>query len=57
MSVNVKVQQAGDALASQYNARQLYALEERLMPIDLDEAYLKLKALSQGAELLRRKHS
>ena len=40
MSVNVKVQQAGDALASQYNARQLYALEERLMPIDLDEAYL-----------------
>ncbi len=26
-------------------------------PMDLDEAYLKLKALSQGAELLRQKHS
>ena len=40
MSVNVKVQQAGDALASQYRARQLYSLDERLMPVDLDEAYL-----------------
>ena len=40
MSVNVKVQQAGDALASQYKTRQLYALDERLMPVDLDEAYL-----------------
>ena len=40
MSVNVKVQQAGDTLASQYKTRQLYALDERLMPVDLDEAYL-----------------
>ena len=40
MSVNVKIQQAGDALASQYKTHQLYALDERLMPIDLDEAYL-----------------
>ena len=40
MSVNVKVQQAGDALASQYKTHQLYALDERLMPVDLDEAYL-----------------
>ncbi len=40
MSVNVKVQQAGDSLASQYNAHQLYSLDERLLPVDLDEAYL-----------------
>ena len=40
MSVNVKVQQAGDTLASQYKTHQLYALDERLMPVDLDEAYL-----------------
>ena len=40
MSVNIKVQQAGDALASQYGTRQLYSLDERLMPVDLDEAYL-----------------
>lgn len=40
MSVNVKVQQAGDALASQYRTHKLYSLDERLLPIDLDEAYL-----------------
>ena len=40
MSVNIKVQQAGDVLASQYGTRQLYSLDERLMPVDLDEAYL-----------------
>ena len=40
MSVNVKVQQAGDALASQYRTHQLYSLDERLLPVDLDEAYL-----------------
>ena len=40
MSVNVKIQQAGDALASQYRTRQLYSLDERLLPVDLDEAYL-----------------
>ena len=40
MSVNVKIQQAGDALASQFRTRQLYSLDERLMPVDLDEAYL-----------------
>ena len=40
MSVNVKIQQAGDALASQYRTRQLYSLDERLLPADLDEAYL-----------------
>ena len=40
MSVNIKVQQAGDVLASQFGTRQLYSLDERLMPVDLDEAYL-----------------
>ena len=40
MSVNVKIQQAGDALFSQYRTAQLYSLDERLMPVDLDEAYL-----------------
>ncbi len=40
MSVNVKVQQAGHALANQHRTKQLYALEDRLMPSDIDEAYL-----------------
>ena len=40
MSVNVKVQQAGLALAGQFQSHQLYALEDRLMPRDLDEAYV-----------------
>jgi 2-keto-4-pentenoate hydratase len=40
MSVNVKIQQAGLSLAGQYRSRQLYSLEDRLMPRDLDEAYL-----------------
>ena len=39
MSVNAKIQQAAQALAEQFRASQLYALEERLMPSDLDEAY------------------
>jgi 2-keto-4-pentenoate hydratase len=40
MSVNVKVQQAALSLAGQYRTRQLYALEDRLHPSDIDEAYL-----------------
>jgi len=40
MSVNVKVQQAALVLASQHRTRQLYALEDRLLPSDIDEAYL-----------------
>lgn len=40
MSVNVKVQQAAQALLDQFNYKQLYSLEDRLMPTDLDEAYL-----------------
>ena len=40
MSVNVKVQQAAHALASQHRTKQLYALEDRLLPSDIDEAYL-----------------
>lgn len=40
MSVNVKVQQAAHALASQHRTRQLYTLEDRLLPSDIDEAYL-----------------
>ncbi len=40
MSVNVKIQQAGDTLASQFRTKQLYSLDERLLPVDLDEAYL-----------------
>lgn len=39
MSVNTKMQQAARRLSEQYRANQLYALEDRLMPIDLDEAY------------------
>lgn len=40
MSVNAKIQQAAQSLASQHVTRQLYSLEDRLMPIDIDEAYL-----------------
>ena len=40
MSVNVKVQQAAQVLLTQFNHKELYSLEERLMPSDLDEAYL-----------------
>ena len=40
MSVNVKVQQAAQSLLTQFNYKELYSLEERLIPSDLDEAYL-----------------
>ena len=40
MSVNVKILEAGLALTSQHRTRQLYALEDRLMPNDINEAYL-----------------
>ena len=39
MSVNAKIQQAAQSLAEQFRANQLYVLEDRLMPSDLDEAY------------------
>jgi 2-keto-4-pentenoate hydratase len=39
MPVNTKIKQAAEALAEQFRAKQLYALEDRLMPSDLDEAY------------------
>ncbi|MCH9018234.1 MAG: fumarylacetoacetate hydrolase family protein [Chloroflexi bacterium] len=40
MLVNVKVQQAAQTLAQQYRSHQLYLLDDRLMPSDLEEAYL-----------------
>ena len=40
MSINVKIQQAAQALSEQFRANQLYVLEDRLMPSNLDEAYL-----------------
>ncbi len=40
MSVNAKIQQAAYSLANQHTSKQLYLLEERLMPVDIDEAYL-----------------
>ena len=40
MSVTVKIQQAGHSLANQYMTKQLYRLEDELMPDDIDEAYL-----------------
>ena len=40
MSVNVKIQQAAQTLLDQFHYKQLYALEDRLTPTDLDEAYL-----------------
>ena len=39
MSVNAKIQQAAQSLAEQFRGRELYVLEDRLMPSDLDEAY------------------
>ena len=39
MSVNIKVQQAAQTLSEQFRANQLYFLEDRLVPRDLDEAY------------------
>lgn len=40
MSVNIKIQQAAQVLLDQFKYKQLYALEDRLMPGDMDEAYL-----------------
>ena len=40
MSTNVKIRDAAQSLANQHTAKQLYALEERLIPRDIDEAYL-----------------
>ena len=40
MSVNAKVQQAAQRLSEQFQANELYVLEDRLIPSDLDEAYL-----------------
>ena len=39
MPVSAKVQQAAQILAEQFRGNQLYFLEDRLMPSDLDEAY------------------
>ena len=39
MSVETKVQDAARVLANQFRAQQLYALEDSLVPSDLDEAY------------------
>jgi len=39
MSVNAKIQQAAQTLSEQFRANQLYVLEDRFMPSDLDEAY------------------
>ncbi|MDA1127622.1 MAG: fumarylacetoacetate hydrolase family protein [Chloroflexi bacterium] len=40
MSVNTKVQQAAQRLSEQFRGNELYMLEDRLMPSDIDEAYL-----------------
>ena len=40
MSVNAKIQQAAQTLAEQFRTNKIYALEDRLMPSNLDEAYL-----------------
>lgn len=40
MSINTKVQQAAQTLSEQFRANQLFMLEDQLMPVDLDEAYL-----------------
>ena len=40
MSISAKVQQAALTLLDQYHHKQNYTLEDRLMPTDLDEAYL-----------------
>ena len=39
MSMSIKIQQAAQTLAEQFRANQLYFLENRLIPSDLDEAY------------------
>ena len=39
MSMSIKVQQAAQTLSEQFRAKQLYFLENRLVPSDLDEAY------------------
>ena len=40
MSADAKIQQAAQTLSGQFRAKQLYALEDRLMPSGLEEAYL-----------------
>ena len=40
MAVNAKIQKAAEVFSEQFRANQLYVLEDRLMPSDLDEAYL-----------------
>ena len=40
MSVNPKIQQAASSLANQHMNKQLYILEDRLIPSDINEAYL-----------------
>ena len=40
MSSNVKIKEAAQSLASQHKTKQLYALEDRLIPNDINEAYL-----------------
>ena len=40
MSTNVKIQEAADSLVNQHKTKQLYSLEEKLIPGDIDEAYL-----------------
>ena len=40
MSKNVKIREAALSLVNQHKTKQLYSLEERLIPGDIDEAYL-----------------
>lgn len=40
MPVSAKIQQAAQTLSEQFRSKQLYALEDQLLPSDLDEAYL-----------------